>query len=75
MIAFRGFVKRFGASVAVDGLSVEIARGEVVALLGPERIGEDDEHQGGGGARPPDGRRRADRRSTRAGVTRRTPAA
>jgi Cu-processing system ATP-binding protein len=40
MIAFREFSKRFGAHIAVSGLSVEIARGEVVALLGPNGSGK-----------------------------------
>lgn len=40
MIIFRDVVKRFGAQVAVDGLSVPIGRGEVVALLGPNGSGK-----------------------------------
>ncbi len=40
MIIFRDVVKRFGPNVAVDGLSVPVARGEVVALLGPNGSGK-----------------------------------
>lgn len=40
MIIFREVVKRFGATVAVDRLSVPVARGEVVALLGPNGSGK-----------------------------------
>ena len=40
MIAFRGFTKRFGAHTAVANLSLEAARGEVVALLGPNGSGK-----------------------------------
>jgi Cu-processing system ATP-binding protein len=40
MIAFRGLTKRFGRQIAVDRLSLEVARGEVVALLGPNGSGK-----------------------------------
>ncbi|HSL22388.1 MAG TPA: ABC transporter ATP-binding protein [Vicinamibacterales bacterium] len=40
MIGFRGFTKRFGATVAVDALDFEVAAGEVVALLGPNGSGK-----------------------------------
>jgi Cu-processing system ATP-binding protein len=40
MIRYRAFTKRFGSRVAVDGLSLEVARGEVVALIGPNGSGK-----------------------------------
>ncbi|TMD62009.1 MAG: ABC transporter ATP-binding protein, partial [Chloroflexi bacterium] len=35
-----GLVKRFGALTAVDGLDLEVRRGEVVGLLGPNGAGK-----------------------------------
>jgi Cu-processing system ATP-binding protein len=40
VIAFRAFEKRFGRVEAVRGLTLEIDRGEVVALLGPNGSGK-----------------------------------
>ena len=40
MIAFRAFRKTFGAHVAVDGLTLDIQRGETLALLGPNGSGK-----------------------------------
>ncbi len=40
MISFRAFNKRYGAHRAVDGLTLEVVRGEVVALLGPNGSGK-----------------------------------
>ena len=40
MISLDGVSKRFGAVVAVDGASLELARGEFVALLGPSGCGK-----------------------------------
>jgi Cu-processing system ATP-binding protein len=40
MISFRAFTKRFGAQCAVESLTLEVARGEVVALLGPNGSGK-----------------------------------
>jgi Cu-processing system ATP-binding protein len=40
VIAFRAFTKRFGAQAAVLDLSVEVRRGEVFALLGPNGSGK-----------------------------------
>jgi Cu-processing system ATP-binding protein len=40
VIAFRRFTKRFGARAAVDDLTLDIAAGEAVALLGPNGSGK-----------------------------------
>jgi Cu-processing system ATP-binding protein len=40
MIAYRAFSKRYGTNLAVDALTLEVARGEVVALLGPNGSGK-----------------------------------
>lgn len=40
MIHFRGFTKRYGAATAVEGLTLEVHGGEVVALLGPNGSGK-----------------------------------
>ncbi len=40
VIALRGLTKRFGNVVAVDDLSLEIADGELLALLGPSGCGK-----------------------------------
>ena len=40
MIKFRDFTKRFGRVTAVDALTLDIAPGEVVALLGPNGSGK-----------------------------------
>jgi ABC-2 type transport system ATP-binding protein len=36
----RGLVRRFGATVALDGLSLEIPRGELFGLVGPDGAGK-----------------------------------
>ncbi len=40
MLALRGLHKRFGDRVAVDGLSLEVRRGEILGLLGPNGAGK-----------------------------------
>ena len=40
MIVYRAFSKRFGQQLAVDRLQLEVGRGEVVALLGPNGSGK-----------------------------------
>jgi ABC-2 type transport system ATP-binding protein len=39
-ISVRGLVKRYGPSTAVDGLDLDIHRGEIFALLGPNGAGK-----------------------------------
>ena len=39
-ISIRGLVKRYGGFVAVDGLDLDIRRGEIFALLGPNGAGK-----------------------------------
>jgi ABC-2 type transport system ATP-binding protein len=39
-ISVRGLVKRYGGSPAVDGLDLDIRRGEIFALLGPNGAGK-----------------------------------
>jgi ABC-2 type transport system ATP-binding protein len=39
-ISIRGLVKRYGEFVAVDGLDLDIHRGEIFALLGPNGAGK-----------------------------------
>jgi ABC-2 type transport system ATP-binding protein len=39
-ISVRGLVKRYGAFTAVDGLDLDIRRGEIFALLGPNGAGK-----------------------------------
>lgn len=38
--ALRGTIKRYGALTAVDGLDLEVRRGELLALLGPNGAGK-----------------------------------
>ena len=40
MISFRGFGKRYGSNAAVESLTLEVRRGEAVALLGPNGSGK-----------------------------------
>lgn len=40
MLRLAGVRKRFGSTVAVDGLSLDVARGEVFGLLGPNGAGK-----------------------------------
>jgi ABC-type branched-subunit amino acid transport system ATPase component len=40
VIEARGLRKSYGATVAVDGLDLEMAQGEVLSLLGPNGAGK-----------------------------------
>jgi ABC-2 type transport system ATP-binding protein len=40
MLTFKDVTKRYGTTVAVDGLSLEIRRGEIFGLLGPNGAGK-----------------------------------
>ncbi len=40
MIAIRGLVKRFGANGVLDGVSLAVDRGDVVAVMGPSGSGK-----------------------------------
>lgn len=39
-LALRGFTKRFGETTVIDGLDLEVADGEMMALLGPSGCGK-----------------------------------
>ena len=45
MIRAQNLTKNFGALAAVNDISFEIQRGEIVAFLGSKRCRQDDHHQ------------------------------
>ena len=49
MIAFLSFGKRFGRHLAVESLSLEVAAGEAVALIGPNGSGKTTSLKAGAG--------------------------
>ncbi len=40
VISLEGVVKRFGANVALDGLDLRVAKGQITVLLGPNGAGK-----------------------------------
>ena len=47
VLSVRALRKAYGATVAVDGISFEVRRKEILGLLGPQRRREDHDHQHG----------------------------
>ena len=54
-IAVEGLVKRYGSRTVVNGVSLEVAPGELVALLGPNGAGKTTTVETVEGYRRPDG--------------------
>jgi hypothetical protein len=50
-VVFERVTKRYGNVTAVDEVSFEVAQGELVTLLGPIRVRQDDHAADGGRAR------------------------
>ena len=59
MIVARGLVKRFGDFTAVDGIDVEVSRGEAFGFLGPNGAGKSSTMRMIGCVSPVDGRHAA----------------
>src|SRR4051812_38162197 len=55
MIQVQNLVKRFGSTVAVDGISFEIPQGQIVGFLGPNGAGKTTTMRMLTGYLPPDG--------------------
>ena len=71
-IEVAGLEKHYGATRAVDGISLRVAPGEVFGLLGPERRGQDDDGRDPRGLPP--ARRRVGARARARPGRRRAPA-
>jgi ABC-2 type transport system ATP-binding protein len=54
MIEARGLTRRFGQFVAVEGVSLRVPDGAILALLGTERRGQDDDGADAGRAAGPE---------------------
>ena len=54
-VQWRDVVKRYGSRAAVDGLTLRVGRGEVLAILGPNGAGKTTTVEMGEGYRRPDG--------------------
>ncbi len=54
LLAARGLTRRYGKRVAVDGLSFELARGEILGFLGPNGAGKTTTFEMLSGLRAPD---------------------
>ena len=73
LIQARGLTKRFGDFTAVDGIDVEVARGEAFGFLGPNGAGKSSTMRMIGCVSPADRRRAAaSSGSTRAATGRRS---
>jgi ABC-2 type transport system ATP-binding protein len=55
MVAVHGFVKRYADTLAVNGITFEVSRGEIFALLGPNGSGKTSTLESLEGLRHPDG--------------------
>ena len=65
LIEATGLEKRFGDIVAVDGISLEVKKGEVLGFLGPNGAGKSTTMKMLTGFLEPDAGARADRRHRR----------